>query len=169
LAQRVHQINPNLLVGIEIGYGGGGATLASVPSNVMAECKSLIDPQTNIVYMPHCYFTQGYGRSSVWATYATDPEQGKIEMYDALDSYYKSQQDYYNVPIIVTEWGSQGEQGPLVIADQMDYHIQNNWGGTYWAWFRAGPVGDAWSMGLLCDDWETPSFAGEAFKQKLSD
>jgi len=169
LAQRVHQINPNLLVGIEIGYGGGGATLASVPSNVMSECKSLIDPQTNIVYMPHCYITAGYGRSAIWATYGTDPTQGKTEMYDALDSYYKSQQDYYNVPIIVTEWGSEGEQGPLVIADQMDYYVQNNWGGTYWAWFRAGPVGSADGMGLLCDDWETPSFAGEAFQQKLTE
>jgi len=95
--------------------------------------------------------------------------EGKAEMYDVMDNYYLSEQQYYELPIVVTEWGSDGINGGEVVKDEFAYFIEHNWGSSYWAWFRAGPVGDAYNMGLLCDDWETPSNSGEAFKQKLAE
>ena len=168
LAEEVHLVNPNLLIGIEIGSGGGGALQDSY-INVRPHCKSIIDSLMNIVYMPHIYFCSGYGRYYIWDMYSTDPEAAKTEMYRVMNDYYLGEQQYYNLPVIVTEWGSDSEQGSLVINDQFEYFISHNWGSTYWAWFRQPPGRSPYGMGLLLDDWETPSLAGEAFKEKLAE
>jgi PKD repeat protein len=164
LAAAVGQVNPDMLVGIEIPVPK--SLRYHTLEEIVPLTKPLIDPYP-IVLMNHIYCSSSYGWTAIWELYGTDPEQGKIEWYNVLDTQFLSLAESYGLPSIVTEWGSDFEQGPQIIRDQFDYFIAHNWGSAYWAWFRAGPVGDAWKMGLLCDDWETPSFAGEAYLQKL--
>jgi PKD repeat protein len=163
LAQEVHTVNPDLLVGLEIHHD----VHAAVSTEIKEYCRSLLQP--NMVSMPHPYFTRDFGWRAIWGEYSTDPDQGKADMYDRLDNRFLVPQEYYNLPIVSTEWGSQGEQGPLVINDEFEYFMSHNWGSSYWAWFRQSAAESPYGMGLLLEDWVTPSASGEAFKQKLAE
>lgn len=164
LADEVHSVNPNLLIGIEIGKDGWNSQLHSYDS-VRGQCISLLQGKNNIVYMPHCYFMSKFGRSYIWAMYNNgDLEDGKTEMYSVLDTFYLYEQNYYDLPVMVTEYAAESETSQ-VIRDEMDYFMLHNWGSAYWAWFR----NNINSEHLLLADWETPSPAGEAFQQKLTE
>jgi|GEM_PF-3949373 len=168
LADTVHQINPSLLIGIELGWGGGGVTITQYVG-VREQCK-ILSEEKSFVYMPHCYFVHNFGRKYVWDMYESgDLIAGKAEMYRVLDTYYLSEQNYYHFPVIVTEFGGTGYNGGYIVNDEFDYFMNNNWGSCYWAWFRQSitNTGDPIDMGLLQNDWITPSYSGEAYYNKL--
>lgn len=165
LADAVYPINPDILIGEE--FMLFKELKYHTKSEMVSIMKAYLDYVPTLVYMPHTYFASHYGWSMIWDQYATDPEGGKIAMYNILESQFLDVREAFNLPAVVTEWGSDYEQGPQIIKDQFDWFMAHNWGSAYWAWFRAGPVGAAYYMGLLCDDWETPSFAGGALLEKM--
>jgi hypothetical protein len=174
LATSVHAVNPDLLVFNEIGYGGRGDSTDPTssyytPEDVMQTAQSLIAGHRNLVLAPHCYFTSEYGREWVADEYALGADAGKTAMYFVLDNYYLSQQRYYGLPTVCTEWGGDHEYGPLVVVDEFDYFMAHNWGGAYWAWFRQKPehAFDNLGMALLTWNWTAPSLSGQAYADKL--
>jgi len=171
MADAVHAINPNLLIGIEIGKDGWNANLHDYDS-IREYCKSLVQSKNNIVYMPHTYFMSRYGRIYIHDMYQSgDFAGGKAEMYNALDSCYLFEQNYYNLPILVSEWSCDMQYGYVVLRDQFDYFIAHNWASTYQGWFFPGNYYNrdpTITMYLLDVDWETPSTVGQAWKAKLA-
>jgi hypothetical protein len=178
LAARVHAINPNLLVLWEPGddRGGWGSMVGDIDSTIKANGKALLQAETNIILSPHMYFDQIFGRQWIWGMYeGGDPVTGKATMYGVLDGFYLHERGYYDMPMLPTEWGSSGNSGAQVVADQYAWFQAHSMPSTYWAWFRQAP----WlactntGMGVLAgghawepcpSDWETPSLTGAVMK-----
>jgi aryl-phospho-beta-D-glucosidase BglC (GH1 family) len=164
LADEVHQVNPNLLIFMELGQDGFNSNLHSFDS-VRPLCRDIVAEISNLVYAPHIYFSEDYGRWNIYELYANgDVALGKAEMREAMDAHYLYEQNYYNLPVVVTEFTGQSRT-PQIITDEMDYCITHNWEALYWAWFR----NNVHDEHLLLLDWVTPSPSGEAFRLKLTE
>lgn len=172
LETAVHSVSENLLIFMEFGQDGWNSQLHSFDS-IRPQCQALINGRTNIVYAPHCYYSSWFGRIYVWGMYDNgDFAGGKAEMYTTLENHYLYEQNYYDLPIVVTEWGCDGQYGYVILEDEFDFFIEHNWGSVYHSWFKAGDYyskDPAITMYLLCEDWETPSTVGSVYQQKLQE
>jgi PKD repeat protein len=172
LEAEVHSVNPELLIFMEFGQSGWNSQLHDFDS-IRPQCQALIENRANIVYSPHCYYSSWFGRIYVWDMYESgDLSGGKTAMYTTLTDHYLYEQNYYDIPIVVTEWGCDGQYGYVILEDEFDYFIAHNWGSVYHSWFRAGDHYNndpTITMYLLDEDWETPSSVGGVFQQKLAE
>jgi hypothetical protein len=165
LADAVHRVNPDLLVFAEFVADERG--VYGVPG-VTAVCRQAIAGRRNLVYAPHTYFTPRYGSRFVWASYVVNPVLGRQNLRSALDAF-RFVADTFELPTVATEWGVEGAVGPRIARDQLDYFADRGWGAVYWSWFRQAPGEAPYGMGLLLDDWATPSAAGAVVRDALRD
>jgi len=160
LAQRIHAINPDLLVFIDI------ANLSWVSDAVLEEGKQYLT-EPNLVMAPHIYEAErGFpyqGKyypddgGDFWNYYEQgDNAEGKSRFYQFLDSYYKQPFDLYGLPVVATEFaGKRTLTQPL--KDLMAYMNSHGYGYSYWTYY--GGTGSY----LLEADWQTLSPTGSVF------
>ena len=163
-AQRIHAINPDLLIFIDV------ANLQWINDSVInASRQYLTEP--NLVLAPHLYeaergfpYTGKYypNDGGDFMTYYEqgDNAEGKRRLYQFLDVYYKQPFDLYGLPVVATEFaGKRTLTQPL--RDIMAYMNSQGYGYSYWTYY--GGTGSY----LLETDWQTLSPTGSIFVEGL--
>jgi hypothetical protein len=173
LADKVHAVNPNMLILNEIGNGGRGVQASHLTQETVDYCLAALEGHQNMVMAPHCYFVYDFGgRWDTWELYNTGQfDAAKASMDGVFDYFYAHQQQTYQVPAICTEWSGQGLYGPQIIADEWANFQRLGWGSAYWWFFRqrnwvTDPRAPPYDMGIFegtqtTSDWRTLSPNGE--------
>jgi hypothetical protein len=173
LAQKVHAINPTLLVFIDI-YS------TWVSDATISNTVGLIT-EPNIVFAPHFYCAQTpdglilhptgpakYGADEGWDFYyayeAGNLTAGKSKLYHWLDLYLKAVQNLYKVPFVVDEFATSPEPNLIqALKDIMNYFEAQNWGFSYFTYYGENKQ----SIQLLNGDWKTLMPQGETLVAEL--
>jgi len=177
LAQRVHAINPNLLVFFNPAFGEiidqsvvqAGPALLTEPNIVMGQ-HMYIDPITYHPWFGGYKNTPTYDDGwDFWKYYGNnDAVTGKMLLYRYLDNYVFPTFELYGIPLSNTEYASQGFNAALVqsVYDIMGYFASKGWGVSYWA-YMGGTCTANGCLQLLLTDWTTLTPQGAAFVNAL--
>lgn len=173
LAQRIHTINPNLLIFIDT-YGEWCSD-----SEIQAGVTLLTEPK--IVFAPHFYCAETlsglvlhpikpckYGETDGWDFYyayeSGNLTLGKSKMYHWLDIYYKAIQNLYNIPFVIDEFSASDQPNIIqALQDMIDYFKAQNWGFSYLGYYGQ----DTPSLHLLYGDWQRLMPQGETLVAEL--